>query len=155
MPQIQLPVFPAGATEIISNLAFECRDNEVTYFNRHLPVFRHAADDLASFRFFTAGLIVNGSATQSEIVKAFGVPLTMVKRCAKRYRHSGGKAFFAPPPRRSGTKLTAQRLVQAQQLLDEGLRVPEGSRQLGVLATTLHKAIRSGRLVVRKKRPRT
>ncbi len=152
MPQLQLPVFPVGSTEINSDLAFECRDNEVTYFNGHLPVFRHAAEDLASFRFFTAGLIVNGSATQSEIVKAFGVSLTMVKRCTKKYRQSGGKAFFAPPPRRSGTQLTAQRLVQAQQLLDGGLRVPEVSRQLGVLATTLHKAIQSGRLVVRKKK---
>jgi hypothetical protein len=33
MPQIQLPVFPAGSAEINCNLAFACRDNEVTYFN--------------------------------------------------------------------------------------------------------------------------
>lgn len=152
MPQIQLPVFPAGSTEINSDLAFECRDNEVTYFHGHLPVFRHAADDLASFRFFTAGLIVNGTATQSEIVQAFGVSLTTVKRHTKKYRQSGGKGFFAPPPRRAGTKLNPERLMQAQQMLDEGLGVPEVSRQLRVLATTLHKAIAGGRLVVRKKK---
>jgi len=152
MPQIQLPVFPAGCTEINSDLAFECRDNEVTYFNGHLPVFRHAADDLASFRFFTTGLIVNGTATQSEIVKAFGVSLTTVKRYTTKYRQSGGKGFFAPAPRRAGTKLNPERLMQAQQLLDAGLEVPEMSRQLGVLATTLHKAIASGRLRARKKK---
>ena len=152
MPQIQLPVVPAGSTEINSELAFECRDHEVTSFNGHLPVFRHAADDLASFRFFTAGLIVHGTATQREIVQAFGVPLTTVKRCTKNYRQSGGKGFFAPPPRRAGTKLNPERLRQAQQMLDAGLGVPEVSRQQGVLATTLHKAIASGRLVVRKKK---
>lgn len=154
MPQIQLPVFPAGSTEINEDLAFERRDNEVTYFNGHLPVFRHAADDLASFRFFTSGLIVNGTATQSEIVKAFGVSLTTVKRCTKKYRQNGGKGFFAPPPRREGTKLNAHRLRQAQQLLEAGREVPELSRELGVLATTLHKAIASGRLVALKKKRR-
>ena len=152
VPQIQLPVFPAGSKEINPDLAFECRDNQVTYFNGHLPVFRHAADDLATFRLFTTQLIVNGSASQSEIVEAFGVPLTTVKRYTKKYRQSGSKAFFAPPRRRSGSKLNPERLAQVQQLLDEGLEVPELSRRLGVLATTLHKAIRSGRLRVRKKK---
>jgi DNA invertase Pin-like site-specific DNA recombinase len=152
MPQIQLPVFPAGSTEINSGLAFECRDNQVTYFNGHLPVFTHAAHDLASFRFFTTQLIINGSASQSEIVQAFGVSLTTVKRYTRKYRREGGKAFFAPPRRRSGSRLTPECLAQAQRLLDEGLEVPELSRRLGVLATTLHKAIQSGRLQIRKKK---
>jgi hypothetical protein len=154
MPQIQLPVFPTGSTEINSELAFECRDNQVTYFNGHLPVFTHGADDLATFRYFTTQLIVNGTASQSEIVKAFGVSLTTVKRYTKKYRQGGGQAFFAPPCRRAGTKLHPERLAQAQHLLDQGVEVPEVSRQLGVLATTLHKAIQSGRLQVRKKKNR-
>jgi len=154
MPQIQLPVFPTGSTEINSDLAFECRDNQVTYFNGHLPVFTHAADDLATFRFFTTQLIINGSATQSEIVRAFGVSLTTVKRYTGKYRQEGGKAFFAPPRRRSGSRLNPERLAQAQQLLDAGLEVPAVSRELRVLATTLHKAIRSGRLQVHKKKSR-
>jgi DNA invertase Pin-like site-specific DNA recombinase len=151
MPQIQLPVFPAGSQEINGELAFECRDNQVTYFNGHLPVFTHAADDLATFRFFTTQLIINGSATQNEIVKAFGVSLTTVKRYSGKYRREGSKAFFTPPRRRSGSKLNPELLAQAQGLLDEGLEVPAISRQLGVLATTLHKAIGSGRLRVHKK----
>ncbi len=154
MPQIQLPVFPAGSTEINSGLAFERRDNQVTYFNGHLPVFTHAADDLASFRFFTTQLIINGSASQSEIVRAFGVSLTTVKRYTGKYRREGGKGFFGPPRRRRGSRLTPERLAEAQRLLDEGLEIPVLSRQLGVLASTLHKAIRSGRLRVLKKKLR-
>lgn len=152
MPQIQLPVFPAGSTEINSGLAFECRDDQVTYFNGHLPVFTHAADDLASFRFFTTQLIINGSASQSEIVRAFGVSLTTVKRYTGKYRREGGKGFFGPPRRRRGSRLTPERLAEAQRLLDEGLEIPALGRQLEVLASTLHKAISSGRLRVLKKK---
>lgn len=152
MPQIQLPVFPAGSTEINAELAFECRDHQVTYFNGQLPVFTHAADDVASFRFFTTQLIINGSASQSEIVRAFGVPLTTVKRYTGKCRREGGKAFFGPPHRRSGSRLTPERLAEAQRLLDEGWGVPALSRHLGVLASTLHKAIHSGRLQVHKKK---
>ena len=124
----------------------------MTYFNGHLPVYTHAADDLAGFRFYTTQLIVNGTATQSEITRAFGVSSTTVKRYVKKFQKGGVRAMFAPPARRTGTKLDEAHLTQAQQLLDEGLGVPAVSRQLGVLATTLHKAIRGGRLKVTKKK---
>jgi transposase len=153
MPQIQLPVFPAGAQQINAELGFECRDNQVTYFNGHLPVYTHAVDDVASFRFFTSQLMVSGTATQGEIAQAFGVSLTTIKRYVKKFRQGGARAMFAPLARRSGSKLDAARLAQAQQLLDEGLSVPEVSRRLEVLATTLHKAIGSGRLQGPKKKP--
>jgi len=151
MPQVQLPVFPAGCREINANLAFERREEQIIYFNGHLPVFTHQAADLQSFRLFTTQLIVNGTATQGQIVAAFGVPLTTVKRYVKRYRQGGSKAMFAPPKRRQGTKLDAPRLAQAQQLLEAGMGVPALSQQLGVLASTLHKAIDHGRLKVVKK----
>ena len=93
VPQIQLPVFPAGSTDINANLAFECRDNQVIYFNGHLPVYTHAADDLAGFRFFTTQLIVNGTVTQGEIVRAFGVSATTVKRYVKKFQQGGARAI--------------------------------------------------------------
>jgi hypothetical protein len=96
MPQIQLPIFPVGTSAITAELGFERRDQQVVYLNGHLPVFTHEVDDLASFRFFTTQLIINGTATQSQIVKAFGVPLTTVKRCCRQYRERGGAAFFKP-----------------------------------------------------------
>ena len=42
-------------------------------------------------------------------------------------------------------------LQRAQQLLEEGHSVPEVSRELEVLANTLHKAIRAKRLPAVKK----
>jgi hypothetical protein len=152
MPQLQLPVFPGGTTAITPELAFERREDQVVYFNGHLPVFTHTTQDLASFRFFTTQLIVNGTASQGDIVKAFGVPLTTVKRCCRLYRERGASAFFKPPARRQGHRLTPEKLAAAQALLDEGKTVPAISAQLGILVSTLHKAIDDGRLKQLKKK---
>jgi transposase len=154
MPQVQLPIFPAGSIAINDELAVDRREGQVVYLNGHLPVFTHRVEDLASFRLFTTQLIVNGTATQGQIVRAFGVPLTTVKRCVKRYRQRGAEAFFKPPVKRQGSRLTPERLVQAQALLNQGWRVPQIGAELGVLATTLHKAIDDGRLKEFKKKTR-
>jgi len=146
MPQVQLPIFPDGVTRITDEIAFESKDGKVIYYNGHLPVFVHDKEDLATFRFFTSQLTVNGNASQSQIAEAFGVPLVTVKRYVKRFRQGGARAFFAPPPRRGGSRLTCEILPQAQALLDQGMTVPEVAGQLGILANTLHKALRDGRL---------
>jgi DNA invertase Pin-like site-specific DNA recombinase len=146
MPQIQLPVFPSSSTAITDELAFEQREGQVYYFNGHLPVFTHWVEDIASFRFFTSQLIANGTASQAQISRAFGVPLVTVKRACKKLRVEGAAAFFRPAPPRHGHKLNAELIAQAQALLDEGLSVPEIGVRLGVLPNTLHKAISSKRL---------
>jgi hypothetical protein len=153
MPQVQLPLFPVGTTEINEVLAFERRGEQVVYYNGHLPVFTHGVEDLASFRFFTTQLIRNGTATQGQIVKAFGVPLTTVKRCCRRYREGGAEVFYKPAARRRGHRLTPEVLRQAQGLLDAGWRVPQISVELNLLPTTLHKALDDGRLKGAKKKP--
>ena len=152
MPQVQLPIFPAGVTHINSEVAFEEREEKVYYFNGHLPVFVHEKNALAAFRLFSTQLVINGNATQTEISRAFGVPLVTVKRYAKLYREGGEAAFFAPARKRSASKLTVEVCQRAQGLLDQGLAVPEVGRQLGILSNTLHKAIHSGRLRAGKKK---
>jgi hypothetical protein len=146
MPQRQLPIFPTSCTAITNELAFEQRDGTVYYFNGHLPVFSHQADDIASFRFFTSQLIANGNASQGQISRAFGVPLVTVKRCCKKLRDEGAAGFFRPPVARQGHKLTNERIAAAQAMLDEGHDVPAIGAALGVLPNTLHKAISFGRL---------
>ena len=148
MPQVQLPMFPQGVTHINADVAFSQQDGVVTYFTGHLPMFTHLVEDLASFRLYTTQLHVTGSVTQAELVRTFGIPPVTLKRCVKRYREHGTKTFFAPAKPRSGKKLTAEVLLQAQVLLDKGMEIPEVSRELGVFANTLHKAIRAKRLRV-------
>jgi len=54
MPQVQLPIFPPGVTPITSEIAFQCEEGKVCYFNGHLPVFIHDKKELATFRLLPA-----------------------------------------------------------------------------------------------------
>jgi len=51
MPQVQLPIFPAGSVEINRELACRVEGEQVVYFNGHLPVFAHAKSDLPASDF--------------------------------------------------------------------------------------------------------
>ena len=153
---MQLPIFPAGVTEINNEIAVQKRDGTVWYVHGHLPLFHHAEDDVPSFRMITSQMIDSGTAKQQEIVKAFGVPIITVKRYAKLYRDEGTKGFFETKPRHnSASVLKGEVLEQAQQLLDQKRSVPEVAVQLGVLANTIHKAIRAGRLRAGQKKTKT
>src|SRR5207247_9622009 len=96
MPQLQLPMFPAGVTEINTRVAVEAKDGRVCYIHGHLPVFQHEEKDVWSFRMFTSQMIVNGTAKPKEIVQTFRVPMGTVKRYMKVYPDSGAKAFMGP-----------------------------------------------------------
>ncbi len=151
MPQVQLPILPAGSLEINHHLACRMDGDTVSYFNGFLPVFMHAKNDLASFRMFTSQLIVQGSATQGEIAKAFGVPLGSIKRSTKLFRTQGAKGFFAPKPRRAGCRLTEEKLAAAKLWLFQGAALAVVSQQTGILVDTLRKPIAAGRLPAVKK----
>src|SRR6266567_1900420 len=147
MPQLQLPIFPAGVTEINSQIAVQKDASTIWYMHGHLPVFQHAEGDVRSFRMFTSQMIEGGTVKPKEIVKTFGVPMITVKRYMKLYREHGSKGFYEAKPRHSSASvLKGKVLEQAQQLLDEGRSVPEVAAELEVLTNTLHKAIRAGRL---------
>ena len=94
MPQMHLPLFPDGVEHITSELAFERKDGQVTYFNGHMPLFIHAEEDTATFRMITAQFCINGNAKQTDISGAFGITLISVKRAVKRYRQRGVAGRF-------------------------------------------------------------
>jgi len=147
MPQLQLPIFPAGATEINSRIGVRKEGSTVWYIHGHLPVFQHEERDVRSFRMFTSQMIAGGTVKPKEIVSAFGVPMVTVKRYVKLYREQGPKGFYETKPRHSSASVLKGEVIgQAQRSLDEGRSVPEVAEELGVLANTLHKAIGAGRL---------
>ena len=155
MPQLQLPIFPAGTKEINQDVGVRCAEGKVVYLHGHLPVFQHDEKDLNSFRLFTSQMVVQGVARAREVVEAFGVPLGTVKRYVSLFHTEGPAGFYESKARqRSETKLSEEVKQQAQALLSGGCSVAEAARQTGVLATTLHKAIRAKRLRFKKKRPR-
>jgi len=153
MPQMQLPFFPEGATEINAHLAFIREENQVTYIYGHLPIFQHDLKDIQTFRMITSQLYVNGSAKQSEICRAFGVTSISVKRAVKLYREKGASGFYEKPRRRGSVVLTPPVLEKAQQLLDESLELGDIGKKLDIKTDTLRKAVKAGRLykVTKKK----
>jgi len=147
MPQMQLPIFPAGVTEINSRVAVEAKDGQVCYVYGHLPVFQHEETDVRSFRMFTSQMIVTGSVKPKtnrrdvrrtdghcqaihESVSAAG--------CEGILREQAAAQFSIETESRNVGKCTA--------VLDEGRSVPEVAEEIDVLANTIHKAIRAGRL---------
>jgi transposase len=147
MPQLQLPTFPAGVTEINLQVAVEVQEESVCYIHGHLPVFQHEKKDVWSFRMFTSQLIVHGRVKAKEIVQTFGVPMGTVKRYMKVYRERGPKGFYESKPRHSSASvLQGEVLERAQAGLDQGQSVPQVAQELKVLGNTIHKAIRAGRL---------
>ena len=147
MPQLQLPIFPAGVTEINSQIAVQKEAGRVCSIHGHMPVFQHGEQDVRSFRMFTSQMIVSGTVKPKEIVETFGVPMITVKRYMKLYRERGSRGFYEAKPRHSSASvLKGEVLERAQRLLDEGRSVPEVAAELDVLTNTLHKAIRDGRL---------
>ena len=153
MPQRQLPIFPAGVTEINSRIAVQKEDGQVWYIHGHLPVFHHDEEDVRSFRMFTSQMIVNGTVKPKEIAKAFGVPSITVKRYVKVFREQGVKGFYETKSRKSSASvLKGEVLERARALLEQGRSVPDVSSELKVLANTLHKAIRAGRLPAPQKK---
>lgn len=153
MPQLQLPIFPAGVTEINPRIAVQKQGSTVYYIHGHLPVFQHEEQDVRSFRMFTSQMIATGTVKPKQVVATFGVPAATVKRYVKLYRDQGAKGFYEAKPRHnSASVLKGEVLEQAQRFLDEGRSVPEVAGELRVLANTLHKAIRAGRLRAAQKK---
>ena len=153
MPQRQLPIFPAGVTEINSSIAVQKEGKQVWYIHGHLPVFHHDEKDVRSFRMFTSQMVINGTVKPKEIVKAFGVPSITVKRYVKVFREQGVEGFYEAKSRQSSASvLKGEVLERARAMFEQGRSVPEVARELVVLANTLHKAIRAGRLPAPQKK---
>jgi hypothetical protein len=94
MPQTQLPFFPEDIELTNHHVGVQKKNGIVYYFNVAMPIFQHPEGDYSCFRLFTSQLVVNGNATQMEIVRACNVSVISVKRWVKKYRESGAEAFF-------------------------------------------------------------
>jgi transposase len=147
MPQLLLPIIPNGATNIGSGVSVYKDDNAWTYFVGLLPVYRHRPEDKRMFGLVTASLVEAGACKHSDIIKSFGVSKSSVNRSVKRLRNGGAEAFFSKrKSRKGGTKLTPDKLEEAQPLLDKGVSRNEVADQIDVKSDTLRKAIEDGRL---------
>ena len=152
MPQMLLPFFPDEIKLINSLLGFVKKDNYIYYFNGQMPIFHHAEDDLQSFKMFVSQLYICGNASQSEIVRAFGISQSSIKRWVKKYKNNGASSFFIKTVHRTAKVLTPQKISEIQELLDSGEEIDDISRVTGVKKGTIYKGISQGKMYKVKKK---
>jgi hypothetical protein len=146
MPQLKLPLIPSGATEINDFLSVQNENDYWYYFAGMNPIFSHEDKDRPSFCMFTSQLIASGQCRNIDIIKAFGVPPSNVKRGVKKYKEGGIKIFFQPRKGRGGNVLTKEVKKVCQELLDNGRSRKDICDKLDIKYDTLRKAIGDGRL---------
>jgi len=92
--QMQLPLF-SGTTKLInSNIGFFEKDDFIYYLHNGSPIYCHEKNDLNSYRYITANLVVTGLCKPSEIAKALGISNRNIQRYAKSLREKGTDWFF-------------------------------------------------------------
>ena len=145
--QLILPMIPPGATEINNQVCVWRDEDRWTYFLGTYPIYSHEANDRRMFRLITSQMIDSRACRLVEIVKTFGVSKSSVIRSLKKLRSEGAQGFFkARRGRRSASVMTAEVLVNAQRLLQQGVGRRETAEELGVPYDTFRKAIQDGRL---------
>src|SRR5215470_7255729 len=83
-----------------------------------------------------------------------GDPIS-VKRSVKKFREDGIPGFYAERRVRGAAILVADVVAKAEELLTEDAKISDVARQINVSPDTLRKAIKSGRVRVKKNGPPT
>ena len=143
--QMQLPIFP-GTTKLVNAcVGFKKEDDFVYYLHNGSPIFCHHENDLNSYRYILANLVVNGLCGCSELADALGVHRRNVERYSKSLREKGSDWFLKRVEKRGQChKLTDEMKQKAEELIKEFYSVADVARLLGVTEGALRYHIRKG-----------
>lgn len=145
--QMQLPIFPISTILINSTVGFFEKDDFVYYLHNGSPIYCHDKNDLNSYRYITANLVVSKLCAPSEIAKALGISPRNIQRYAKTLREKGTDWFFKREEKRGDAhKLTSEKLEEAQRLIDKFYLVSDVARLLGVTEGALRYHIKKGNI---------
>jgi predicted transcriptional regulator len=145
--QMQLPVFPSSTKMINSNVGFFEKDDFIYYLHNGSPVYCHAKNDLNSYRYITANLVLTKLCKPSEVSKALGVSSRNIQRYSKALREKGTNWFFQRDEKRGDAhKLTKELLEEAQNLITKFYSVSDVARLLGVTEGALRYHIKKGNI---------
>lgn len=151
--QMQLPIFPQSTKLVNASVGFFEKDDFVYYLHNGSPIYCHQKNDLNSYRYITANLVVTNLCSPSELARALAVNPRNIQRYAKSLREKGADWFFQRVEKRGDAhKLTCEKLDQAQQRIEDGIPVAKTARELGVTEGALRYHLRIGTL--KKKPPR-
>jgi len=145
--QMQLPIFPSTTKLINPSVGIFEKDDLVYYLHNGSPIHCHDKNDLNSYRYITAELVVSGLCRPSEIAKAVGVSNRNIQRYAKALNEKGANWFFNREENRGRAhKLTDGVLKDAQQMIDDFYSVGDVARLLRVTEGALRYHIKKGNI---------
>lgn len=145
--QLQLPLFPGGATLISDCLGVYEKEGLVQYIVNGLPVYAHAKDDLKSFRYITSNFIHQGLCRKTEVQRCFHVSEDSVQRAYKKFVDKGEVGFFGDDARKgTAYKITGDRRLRIQAKLDKGQSVNSIAKQEGVRESAIRYGVKQGYL---------
>lgn len=145
--QMQLPLFPQRTTLISETWGVFKEDDSVYYLHNGSPVYTHHKDDINTYRYVIASLIVNNSCSASNLSKVFGVSVRNFHRYAKRLREGGSDAFFnAVDNRGKCHKFTPEKQQEAQKYLDMGYSQLKTAKRIGVSEAAIRYHLKKGSL---------
>ena len=142
---MQLPIFPQTTKLIHSNVGLFVRDDFVFYLHNGSPIYCHEKNDLNSYRFIIANLVVTGLCSPIDLARALGVSNRNMQRYAKTLREKGTDWFFNKEEKRGDAhKLTDEMLGEAQKLISKFYSVCDVAKLLGVTEGALRYHIKKG-----------
>jgi transposase len=145
--QMQLPIFPASTKLVNSNVGFFEKDDFVYYLHNGSPIFCHDKNDLNSYRYILANMVVSRLCSPMELAKALGVSNRNIQRYARTLREKGTDWFFHKQEKGGDAhKLTDALLVEVQHKLDRYEPVARVAKGLGVTEGALRYHIRQGNI---------
>ena len=147
-----LPKFPSTHVNL-GQVTVCCQDEMVVYFIGLTPFFTHGKSDVVSFHLACCLLYFNNHASQVEIAEFFGVSVRGIKRACKRFKTTGAGSFYRQntAKRRSSTIFSDDIIDLVQESFEDGLSKQEIAKKLDIKIATLNKAIRDGRIELKKK----
>jgi len=145
--QMQLPLFPRETKLLSPTWGVHEEDGFVYYLHNGTPVHVHLKDDIKTYRYITATLIVNHSCSAKRLSEVFGVGAFNFNRYARMLRERGPDAFFGKDQRRGRRhELTDEKLLEAQELLSGGTSQARTAKEIGVSEGSIRYHIRKGNL---------
>lgn len=145
--QMQLPIFPESTKLINSSVGFFKKEEFIYYLHNGSPIFCHHVDSTNNYRYILGNLVESKLCHASEISRALGISQRNVERYAQKLRKQGMESFFNQVDHRGECyKMTEPLLLQAQQLLDDGMSQLRSAKTLGVSESCIRYHLKGGAL---------
>ena len=145
--QMQLPIFPTNTRLLSPTWGVFKKDDFVYYLHNGSPVHVHEKNDINTYRYVTASLIVNHSCSATALSKVFGVGVRNFERYAQRLHDLGTASFFNPTDGRGKCyKMTPDKLKDAQKLLDNACSNMQTAKAIGVNEASIRYHLKKGTL---------